>query len=109
MDINIPYLIAGAFGALLPEVIRIGKGPTDGIFKKPGYWIQLAAQVIAGVIAVFFLEPKDGPAAFTLGYSFPQFLTKAASAPTPVQPVGPPAGGGPAAPPVFNARLWWAR
>lgn len=106
MDINIKFVIAGACGALLPELIRIGKGPTDDIFKKPAYWLQLAAQVIAGVLAVYFLAPKDVPAAFTLGYSLPQFLTKAASAPTPVAPVGPPLGGGP---PAFNTRLWWAR
>ncbi len=101
-------VIAGCVGALVPELIRIGKGPTDGLFKAPGYWIQLLAQVVLGALAAYYLK-DDTPTlqeAFAIGFTSPQLITRIAAAPTPEQPVTPPTGGGA---PIFRTRVWWSR
>lgn len=108
MDLNVGFVTAGCIGALLPELIRIGKGPVDGVFKTPAYWIQLVAQVLVGGVVAHFLGPKSPQEAFAFGYTAPQILTRIAAAPTLQPPVQPPVGGG-GVKTTFNPRVWWSR
>lgn len=108
---SVEFDIAACCGALLPELIRIAKGPTAGVFNSPGYWVQLLAQVAAGVLAAYYLVPEDAKSAFSIGagavgFSVPQVLTRAMAASTPTPPVAPPKAG---APPRFDPRIWWSR
>lgn len=102
------FVIAGCLGALVPELIRIGKGPIDGVFKTPGYWLQLLAQVALGAVAVYFLKDNTPTLqeAFALGFTSPQLVTRIAAAPTTQPPVSPPEGGGTQS---FQTFVWWSR
>lgn len=99
-------IIAGCIGALVPELIRIGKGPVDNVFSTSGYWVQLLAQIVVGAIVAYYINPKDVFEAFSLGFTGPQLATRLAAAPTPAAPVSPPKGGGPSR---FDPRIWWSR
>lgn len=103
---HLDFVIAGCVGALVPELVRIGKGPINGVFSTPSYWVQLAAQLLLGALAAYFLSPASVKEAFTLGFTAPQLVTRVAAAPTPTAPITPPAGGGGA---VFDPRIWWSR
>lgn len=114
MDDMARFVIAGCVGGLVPDLIRLIKGPVDGFYKTRTFWVQLIAQVALGGIAAYFLSPESIKEAFTYGFSAPEVMTRlaatgASAAPTQqtdTQPGGPPIGGG--APPA-NLRLWWAR
>lgn len=103
---HLDFVLAGCVGALFPELVRIGKGPINGIFSTPGYWIQLASQLLLGALAAYFFSPASIKEAVTLGFTAPQIVTRIAAAPTPTAPITPPAGG---RGPVFDPRIWWSR
>jgi hypothetical protein len=104
---HLDFVLAGCIGALFPELVRIGKGPVQGVFSTPGYWIQLASQILLGALAAYFLGPTSIKEAITLGFTAPQIVTRVAAAPTPTPPVTPPAGGG--GPATFSTQIWWSR
>lgn len=108
MDPTTKIILAGCLGALVPELIRIGKGTTHDVFKSPTYWIQLIAQVAVGALAAYYVDTKTPEAAFAAGYTLPQLITRIAAAPTPTPPVVPPVGGGDG-PGRFSLRTWWSR
>lgn len=107
MSTTVGLVIAGCIGGLVPELIRIGKGPVDGIFKTPAYWLQLIAQIALGGVVAYFLSPGSPQEAFTYGFTAPQLATRIAAAPTPEEPTEPPLGG--AGPRVFKPQVWWSR
>jgi hypothetical protein len=99
-------IVAGCIGALTPELIRIAKGPTAGVFTAPGYWVQLFAQLVLSAVVAHYMEPKNAIEAFTFGFTAPQLATRLAAAKTQAPPASPPPGGGP---PRFHPRIWWSR
>lgn len=72
-------ILWGAFGGLLPDIIRLVKNRFTGEFaefyRSTAYWTGLILSSFLGGLVVFLLKPQDIIYALSLGYFAPKIIT----------------------------------
>jgi len=97
------FVVVGAFGGLLPDLIRFVKEKEKGFpewFSKPGYWVGLGVLVVLGGLAAWLGQATKWQSALAMGYGAPEFLSRLIAKDS-VTMKG--AAGG------FPLRKWWAQ
>jgi hypothetical protein len=99
--LNWTFVVFGAFGGLLPDVIRFVKGRHEGFpgwFRKKGYWVALILLVALGGIVAWLGEATSWKAAVAMGFSAPEIITRLSGSDSPnLRDFG-----------GFSVRKWWA-
>jgi hypothetical protein len=102
-SVNVPLIILGCIGGLLPDVLRLVKGRYKGFssyWREPSYWLGLMLLIALGGFAAWIGEAKEAVQALAYGFGAPEVITKLLSS-------------GPEETAVrgareFSLRSWWA-
>jgi hypothetical protein len=73
------FVAMGAFGGLLPDLVRFAKGRQKGFpgwFRLPGYWFGLAALVLLGGLAAWFGQANTWQASIAMGFAGPEVISR---------------------------------
>lgn len=99
--VDIPLIVLGCVGGLLPDLLRAVKGRHKAFPKywgQPTFWLGLALAVALGGFLAWILEAKAAKEALAYGFGGPAIVTKLLGTSGAVE----------ATRGSFDLRRWWA-
>lgn len=77
------YLICGALGGLLPDILRLitklREGTIPDYLKTKAFWISLVLLALVGGVAVWLVGATTPKEAVMIGFSAPEVISRIAS------------------------------